>query len=91
MTGSEAAGGPVEVELRREPLYGNPGGQATRRLGFIYGYKTLGDESLTRHDGTGFFLPAGTWVEYGSRLGDLRDYLRRKYGRGTTFAEPWKP
>lgn len=62
-----------------------------RSRAFTYSWKAIADEDFPRPDGTVFHRPAGTWVEHGTSIVALRDTLRRKFGRGITISEDWKP
>lgn len=57
---------------------------------WVYSYKTPADETLKRGDGSEFFRPAGTWVEWGTGKDDFKSFLRRKFGRDIKIVETWK-
>lgn len=85
-----AAAAGTEIKIRRSVLYGNPGGRATRRLGWTYEYTTPVDIEWTSADGTTRPGPrAGEYISYGRGLAGLRSMLRRKFP-GARLTETWK-
>jgi hypothetical protein len=76
------------INLRRATL---SGGIPPRPLGWLYSWQVPEAFDFPAScDGHVHHVPAGTWLEHGRSLVELRRMLRRTYGPGTTFSEPWK-
>ncbi len=73
----------VEIKIRRYELRGRPGSRPST----AYEYTTPADIPWP---GGRPGPRAGQYVNYGSGLADLRDMLRRKYGRNVKLTETWK-
>ncbi len=75
------------IPLRRETLtnYRHQPNQ------WLYSYATPVDINWASADGERAQGPrAGSYVVHGRSVVELRAMLRRKFGRTTTFTEPWK-
>jgi hypothetical protein len=87
---SETQNSPVQIKVKRErqyPVVARPG----PAWHWLYSYTTPEDITWNFPDGTSRPGPrAGEWISFGTRLVDLRDVLRRKYGRHVQITETWK-
>lgn len=78
----------VTINVRRHRLVSAFPGR--RPMGFTYSWQLPETRVLQRRDGTQLVQLAGSWVEYGTSVADLRGYLKRAYGRGVAITEQWK-
>lgn len=86
---SETTTEPVTIQIKRERVTG-AGNHLLRS--WLYSYTTPTDVeyvipsvSTTRQGPR-----AGDWIVYGHGLEDLRDVLKRKFGRDVKLVETWK-
>lgn len=77
----------IVIKVRRYTLTGRPGTMGK----LCYEYTTPVDITWNYADGTSRPGPrAGSYVDHGSGLSELRSMLRRKFGRNITIIETWK-
>jgi hypothetical protein len=80
---------PVQATItraRQYPVVARPG----PAWHWLYSYAVSIDRGGLRFDGTPWAIAAGVPVDYGTGLVDLRDMLKRKYGRNVKITETWK-
>lgn len=84
----EATAQQVTINVRRHRLVSDFTGR--RPMGLLYSWQLPETRVLNRPDGTKLVQLAGSWIEYGTSVVELRGYLKRAYGRAVIINEAWK-